>query len=473
MTDPSFGSETGFHVADQLRRLKVPGPWEVLGEQVERYEVHFLGSRPELLRSPLRVGGVGIRLFRPDGDAVRVGYAATSDLAESSIRATVEDAEASARHARFPAPCPELPSSSAGAPSVSSADRAAWESPQDSMEAFSTMLVDAMDGRGNVRPSFGSLSLNLAETTLANSAGLAHRASRTEAALEFALTASGGPEGRPPGEYWAPPQMATRLDASALAVHVDDWCRKAEEIRRAEPLRGGPQSVVLPPRVLADVLPAILGFRFSGAAAMRQIAPAPGDVVAAEGISLVDDGLLPRALGSSSLDTEGIPQRRRALIQKGACVELLRDLLHGSVAGGTGSSGNGLRYGIEYAEPAQFTTPPGTVATTLVVTPGDLGSDVEIAEVAHDGIWVDQLGYAFPDGLSGAFGGELRLGYRIQNGRIGGPVHGGTIGGLALAPPGTPSLLGGVIGIGRTTARPAHLDTPAIVSNGLTVAGAG
>jgi predicted Zn-dependent protease len=473
MTEPTLGSDAGFQVAEQLRRQGVPGPWEVLGERVDRYEVYLLGGRAELVRQPVRLEAAGVRLLRPRGEQVGVGFAATSDLSERSIRAVVEDAEASARLGTFPARDPVLPGSSGGLPSVASTDRANWDAPEASVDAFAQLLIDAFDGRAGVRPSFGTLQLVLAESTLANSSGLAHRSTRTEAALEVAVTASGGPEGADPGEYWATPRRATRLDASALSVHVDDWCRKAEEIRHAAPMTGGEQAVVLPPGVLADVLPVILGYRFSGAAQLHDIAPKPGDRVASPNVTLIDDGLLPHALGSSSLDSEGTPQRRRPLIQAGVAGELLLDVLHARAVGAVGSTGNGLRYALEYSEPSDSTSPPGARPTTLVVTPGDLGSNEEIAEVAGEGVWVDQLGYAFPDGMSAGFGGELRLGYRIHRGKIGAPIRGGTVGGLALTPEGTPSLLNAVVGLGRRTERAAHLDAPTIVSRGITVAGVG
>lgn len=473
MTDPTFGSEAGFQVAEQLRRQAVPGPWEVLGERVDRYEVHLLGAKAELVRGPVRLEAVGIRLLRPRGEGVGVGFASTSDLSERSVRAAVEDAEASARQAMFPARDPVLPGNPGGLPAVESADRANWEAPEESVTAFAQLLIDAFEGRSGVRPSFGAVQLLLGESTLANSAGLSHRASRTEASLEFAVTASGGPEGPAPGEYWAIPRHATRLDATALSVRVDDWCRKAEEIRRAEPMSGGDQSVVLPPGVLADVLPVILGYRFTGAAALRGIAPKPGDRVADPRISLVDDGLLPRAIGSSALDSEGTPQRRRELIRAGIAGELLFDVLHSRTQAGASSSGNGLRYGLEYGDPTYSTSPPGVRPTTLVVSTGDLASDEEIAEAAGEGVWVDQLGYPFPDATGANFGGELRLGYRIHGGKIGAPLRGGTVGGLALAPEGTPSLFNSVVGLGRRSERAAHLDTPAIVSRGLTVGGVG
>ena len=107
----------------------------------------------------------------------------------------------------------------------------------------------------------------------------------------------------------------------------------------------------------------------------------------------------------------------------------------------------------------------------MVVEPGTGGSDAEIAEIAGDGIWLQQLGWASPDAISGAFGGEIRIGYRIRNGKLAEPVRGGTIGGTVVAPPGTPSLLSCISAIGSEARLVDDLSSPTLLVKPLTVAG--
>ena len=119
----------------------------------------------------------------------------------------------------------------------------------------------------------------------------------------------------------------------------------------------------------------------------------------------------------------------------------------------------------------RFTHTPSPANSTLVVEAGTDGTDAELAEIAGDGIWLQQLGWASPDPISGAFGGEIRIGYRIRNGKIAEPVRGGTIGGTVVAPPGTPSLLTSIAAIGSKARLVDDLSSPTLLVKTLTVAG--
>jgi predicted Zn-dependent protease len=471
MSDPSMGAETAFRAAEYVRRNRLAGSWDIFGERAERYEVHLNGTKREMIRAPLRLEGVGLRVIRPVEGKLGVGFAATSDRSPDSIAKLVEDAEATARYSRFPAAAAELPGSSlAGAASVDTVDRTAWANPLEAVDQYVHELVTAFEGRTGVVPSFGSVHLTLAESTLANSAGLEHRASRTLVDVEVAVKAFGGSEGRPPGEYWVVGH-SVRLDPSTVRSQVDTWCTRAKDVRVAKPPSAGEQTVVLPPRVLADVLPEILSYRLSGAAALRGIAPKPGESIGSPGISIWDDGRRPYALGSSAVDDEGNVQSKRTLVSAGVADSTLFDVLHGSAAGRS-STGSGLRDSIASPLWERFAIPPSPLATTLVVGPGDVASDAELAEVVGEGIWLDQLGYAFPDTLSAAFGGEIRIGYRIHNGKIGEPLRGGTVGGLVLAGTGERSLLNSVVALGKQVELVPHLSCPTMAVEKMGVGGA-
>ena len=110
--------------------------------------------------------------------------------------------------------------------------------------------------------------------------------------------------------------------------------------------------------------------------------------------------------------------------------------------------------------------------TTIVLEPGEGGSDNEIVKADGDGIWVQRLGWASPDPLSGAFGGEVRIGYRIRHGKIAEPIRGGTVGGVVLGTAGTPTLLTSIAALGSTATLTENFSGPTILVKPLTVAGA-
>jgi predicted Zn-dependent protease len=214
----------------------------------------------------------------------------------------------------------------------------------------------------------------------------------------------------------------------------------------------------------------VVGFRLSGSARLRRIANEVGSRIGAESLRVVDDGTIPYALGSSPFDDEGHPRRRTVLVEGGEVRSLLYDALHGaafdSAATGHSQRGNPL-----FPHWFRFASGVGAHPSTIVLEAGDGGSDEELVEATRDGLWVDQLGWSSPDPQSGTFGGEIRAGYRIRDGRIAEPVRGGTLGGFVIGPPGEPSLLGGLVARGKTVRTVGHYRAPTLGVDGLSIAG--
>ncbi len=462
-------AETAFRVAD---RLRADGPWDVFGERIRRYEIHLTGRSVEMARGPIVLEGYGVRLLRPRGGRTGVGFQASTDLSDDGVGSALAEAEAVSRHSVFPAKSVALPSTAAsrGAP-VDVRDRALWERPMEALEAHVATLLAAFDGKADVAPSFGSLRATLTEASIANSSGARASFAHTTVELELAVKAFGGPEGPPPGEYWVNDSFR-RIEPGRVRGDVEAWCGFARDVRRARPTPSGEHPVVLPPSVVAGILPSVLGYRFTGGARLREVAPAEGTVVGVPELSVRDDGRVPWAIASAAVDDEGTPQRSRTLVSNGAVSGLLYDLLHGA-AFEVPSTGNGVREGEWFHDWRRFLHAPVGRSTTIVVEPGTSGSDAEVVEAAGNGIWVQQLGWAVPDPLSTAFGGEVRIGYRIRNGKLAEPVRGGTVGGVVLAPPGSPSMLSTIGALGSDAVLAEGVLSPTILVKGLTVAGPG
>ncbi len=469
MTAAPSAAFTAYRVGDRLRP-RTEAPWEVFGERMRRYEVHLNGRRVELVRGPIHLEGFGLRLFRAEGGEMRVGFAASNDLSDAGIDAALAAAGSAGRLSRFPARRVDLPSSvAAHALPVENRDPALWDRPVETLDAFREALLAPFDARKDEVPSFGSLRVTLTETTLTNSEGIQRAYAHTLCDLELAVKATGGPEGAAPGEYWVNARQR-RLESRGLGARVDAWCRRAQDVRRTKAPATGATTVVLPPTVLADILPAILGYRFSGAAELRKMSFPSGARVGSEAVSISDDGRFPFGPGTAPFDDEGIPQARTPLLAKGTVSGSLDDLLYAAALGHT-TTGNGRRDSLAFSPWSHFELAPSPQPTTLVVAPGSGGSDAELAEAVQEGLWVDQLGYAFPDPASSAFGGEIRVAYRIHRGKIAEPVRGGTLGGVVLAPPGEPSLLADARAIGGSSELTGSLASPPWIIDRMAVAG--
>ena len=457
-----------FRVADQLAGKE---PWEVFGERIRRFEIHLSGDSVEMTRGPIAIEGYEIRVFRPRNGNLGVGCQASNDFAPEGIHAALEDAERAARYASFPASRLELPSGrGATGGIVEVLDRALWEYPMDSLENYVATLRAAFEGRSQFALSFGSVRATLVETSIVNSFGLRTGYGHTQVELEVGVKAFGGPEGPAAGEYWLN-DSDRRLRPADLARRVDDWCRFAEDGRRGSPAPTGEMPVVLPPAVLSGILPTVCSGRLTGSARLHGIAVPPGTKVAPELFTIHDDGRLPWAPMSSPVDDEGVPQRRRVLIDHGVVSEVLYDSLHAGTfdTHSTGSAFRGMSSG--FRTWYRFLQPPGISPSTIVVSPGDGGSDAELVERAREGLWIQEIGWSSPDPVSGAFGGEIRLGYRIRNGKLAEPIRGGTVGGFVFAPAEAASLLNRLQAVGSDAAFVEPVSSPPILVGALPVGG--
>ncbi|HEV2519162.1 MAG TPA: TldD/PmbA family protein [Thermoplasmata archaeon] len=468
MTGRQPGAETAFRVAERLQRLD--RPWDVFGERICRYEVHLNGPEVEMQRGPIVLEGYGFREIRPADGGVRVGFAGSTDLTDAGIDRTIEAAGTAGGFSSFPAKDVALPKALESPGTVEGADPNLWEHPEAAIDRFVEELLAPLEGRKDVRPSFGSVRVALSEITFANANGVETRFHRTVAELEFAVRSVAGPEGPSAGEYWVN-RRSCGLDPQRIAGEVLEWGRKARDARIASgtpPIHG---PVLFPPEVLSDFLPATLGFRLGGQAALRGMMPPRGSLVGGANIDLWDDGLYPYGLASAPYDDEGVPQGKRHLVAAGEFREPIYDILHGKALGAR-STGGGRRNLTTLAPWFHFMIPPNPGPSTMVLSPGDGGSDEEVLEAIGEGIWVDQLGYAFPDPVSSAFGGEIRLAYLVKGGKRSIPVRGGTVGGVALAGEGESSLLQSVRSLGSAPVLVGQLSAPTIAVGALTVAGA-
>jgi predicted Zn-dependent protease len=468
MTETSLGAETAHWVAE---RIRAPEPWEVYAERSRRYELHFNGKAVELVHGPVTLHGYGIRVLRSRDGKTGTGFQSSTDLSEDGIRAALGDAEGISRYSEFPAKKVELPTKGpphGGGPKI--VDPALWARPLETVEEYFSALIASFERHPNVVPSFGSVRVTLTETSIANSAGLRTSYPQTTVELEVGVKAFGGPEGAPPGEFWVT-DTSRRLDLAGLTGAVERWCRYAQDVRRAVAPPSGELAVVLPASVLAGILPQTLGFKLSGVARLRKLAPTLGQAIGSKKVTIRDDGCYDWATAAAPCDDEGTPQRARTLVASGAVEQIVYDSLYGA-AFDTRSTASAIRSVIGGAANwMRFTSAPGPGASTLVVGPGEGGTEAEVIEAARDGIWVQQLGWASPYALTSAFGGEIRIGYRIRNGKLAEPVRGGIVGGLVMAPPGSPSMLSNVETVGRTVELAEGVASPAMLVRPLTVAG--
>jgi TldD protein len=142
-----------------------------------------------------------------------------------------------------------------------------------------------------------------------------------------------------------------------------------------------------------------------------------GQKVAAKGVTVVDDGTLPRRRGSLSIDDEGNPTRRTVLIEDGRLVGYMQDAMNARLMG-VPVTGNGRR--------ESFAHLPLPRMTNTYMLNGDRDPQEIIASVKK-GLYAANFGGGQVDITSGKFVFSAAEAYLIENGRITAPVKGATL----------------------------------------------
>ncbi len=194
-----------------------------------------------------------------------------------------------------------------------------------------------------------------------------------------------------------------------------------------------------------------------------------GERVAADGVTVIDDGSLDRRRGSLTIDDEGTPTRSNVLIENGILKCYIQDRLNARLMG-VEPTGNGRRENFQHAPMPRMTN------TFMLGGRDDPG---EILARAGNGIYAKSFGGGQVDITSGKFVFSCTEAYRIENGRIGAPIKGATLIGDG------PTVLTKVAAIGNDMALdegigvcgkggqsvPAGVGQPTLLIEGLTVGG--
>jgi PmbA protein len=180
-----------------------------------------------------------------------------------------------------------------------------------------------------------------------------------------------------------------------------------------------------------------------------------GERVAPTTLSLVDDGLYPRGLGSRPFDGEGLPTRRTALLERGVLKSYLYDTYtaHKAKAHSTATAGRG------------YQSLPHIGTTTVIVESTATRPPAEILRGIKSGLYVTSMLGHGADTVTGDYS-QGAAGLWIENGELAGPVQEMTVAGNLL------SMLASIDAVGDDLDMRGTLGAPTIRFAELTVAGA-
>jgi TldD protein len=215
-------------------------------------------------------------------------------------------------------------------------------------------------------------------------------------------------------------ELERLLDPASWKPLVEEAVRSATLNLDALPCPAGNMSVVLGPGWPGILLHEAVGHGLEGDFNRKKtsaFSDRMGERVAAEGVTVVDDGTLAERRGSLNVDDEGTPTGRTTLIENGVLVGYMHDRLNAKLMG-MKPTGNGRRQ--SYAH-----LPMPRMTNTFMLAGEDDPED--ILRSVTNGLYAVSFGGGQVDITSGNFVFSANEAYKIEDGRIGPPVKGATL----------------------------------------------
>lgn len=397
--------------------------------------------------------GLGLRLIQEG----RQGFGYTNQLTPEALRATAARAAAGTRLSA-PDPLLEIPAPGKAAPAadLQLVDPSLEKGSSESRAVFLKEVqanVKKRDPRltNVLRASYRE---GRSRTAVVNSRGVQATCEGTSVSFSLACVAVEGAETQVGYGF----QAARYYQDLKTDWVVDKAVEHALSLLGGRQVPSGRYDLLLDPFVAAEILELIAGaLRADQALKGKSFLGAKvGEPVGASCLDLVDDGRLPRGLGSSTYDAEGLPTQTTVLLRQGVLQGFLYDSYTARRAG-KASTGNAGR--------ASYKGVPEPEATNFYLKPGSQPPEALLSNV-RSGIYVrGVMGLHTVDVISGDYSLGV-MGERIENGRRTHGVRGVTIAGHLL------DLMKNVAAVGSDLIFSASVGSPTLWIRDISVGGA-
>ncbi len=395
--------------------------WEVYSQHTHRIDIQLRQRATEAIIR-LDNTGYGIRVIIPSSSGAGVGYAACNSKEE--LETTARKAHDLAKINR--SPFFELPTKRKF-PSVKALDRNIVRDPEGTAKDYAEEAQAIISDEKNISLTYGKVRTYVVDTQIVNSRGLSCKTKGTYVYVEMTLKVGNGTS---PTEFW-PTRFGRRIDDLAPKKIIAEWVEIAKNSLKRHPPSTKVTTVILAPAVVCDIFVPTIGFHSTADALKRGLTQfKEGAKVAAEELTVVDDGLYPYGLCTNPFDDEGQPQQTTSVIERGVFRNYLHDQLHAHAMHAK-PTGNGIRpksLGRDVDERYQLL--PEDATTNLLIKPGKQSLEELIRDVKH-GIIVYHCAWINPDEITTRFGSEIRNAREIVNGKLGEAIVGGTMSGAA------------------------------------------
>jgi PmbA protein len=439
-------------LVDVLKRAQARGASAADGFLIE--EQHFTAS--------VRLGQVDtVKHSRDQRLSLRVfagrasAAASTSDLSRASLERVVDEATALARvtaedpHAGLPEPGELIEA----VPDLQLEDTTSAEPPPEAkIDLARQAEAAALAADPRMTNSEGAEYWDRrARYAYATSHGFARGYATSAFGLSVSPVAS--EHGEMQRDYW---YTAARHRAALEAPDAIGRVAARRALRRlgARKVKTTEVPVIFDPDTAATLVRAIAGAA-SGPSLYRRasfLLDRLGKRIAAPSVNVVDDGLIPRALGSRPFDGEGLATRRTVVVGEGVLQSYLLDSYSGRKLG-LASTHHASRDG----------SGVGVSTTNLVLQPGTASPEALIRSVKNGFYVTELIGFGI-NGVTGDFS-KGAAGLWIDNGELAYPVAEVTVAGNLL------EMLAAIEGIGNDLVMRDRTVAPTVLIGRMVVAG--
>jgi TldD protein len=210
------------------------------------------------------------------------------------------------------------------------------------------------------------------------------------------------------------------LETDAWRGMADEAVRQALVNLEAEAAPAGTMTVILGPGWPGVLLHEAVGHGLEGdfnRKGTSAYSGRMGEKVAADCVTVVDDGTLAERRGSLTVDDEGTPTRRNVLIENGVLTNYMQDKLNAGLMGKE-PTGNGRR--------ESFAHLPMPRMTNTFMLAGEYPPEEIISSVKR-GLYAANFAGGQVDITSGRFVFSASEAYLVENGKVTRPVKGATL----------------------------------------------
>jgi len=280
------------------------------------------------------------------------------------------------------------------------------------------------------------------EVYISNSNGFSKSFKSSGCHIGVDVVAEKGDQKNTGGEYCSRRFFADLLPLNQIASKASE---KAWELLDPVMIKTQRASIIFDPEVAGSlfggVLGALNGERVTqGASFLKDYLD---QSFASELLTIIDDGTREKGMGSAPFDGEGVPTKKRVLVDKGVVKGFIYNTIIAKRAGAQ-STGNASRGG--------FTSLPGIGTHNVYIGAGP-NTPEEIIKATDRGLLLKEVtGYGI-DPVTGNFSGGA-TGFWIENGVVKHPVQGVTIAGNAFEILGGIDMMGNDLDLNRGFAAP-------------------